>query len=205
MHPPGTVKVDGLFIDQTEITNINWLEFLYWEAKDNDSLYILPLYPDSINNWYTLRENRYRPVVLITYEQAVKYCEWRTRIVNENPDRHGQKKVLYRLPSEEEWKKAANYQVNLYFQYEKSYLSSVRDSVEKYPAYYFVMEQKHDDSNRIYNLFDNVSEMTNIKGVAMGTNNHTLPDINRSLTRPFTYDSPSRLLGFRCVAEYIDP
>lgn len=35
--PPGTVKInDTLFIDQTEIANIHWREFLYWCENKQD-------------------------------------------------------------------------------------------------------------------------------------------------------------------------
>jgi formylglycine-generating enzyme required for sulfatase activity len=46
------------------------------------------------------------PVVTVTYESAVNYCKWLTGINNSDPKRKF-KKVIFRLPSEEEWVYAA--------------------------------------------------------------------------------------------------
>jgi hypothetical protein len=33
-NPPGTIKIsDNLYFDKTEITNIDWREYLYWVGK----------------------------------------------------------------------------------------------------------------------------------------------------------------------------
>lgn len=46
------------------------------------------------------------PVVNISYEAAVKYCEWLTQYYNQLPDRK-YKSVTFRLPSQQEWETAA--------------------------------------------------------------------------------------------------
>jgi formylglycine-generating enzyme required for sulfatase activity len=151
--PNGVWLKDNTFIDQTEIANIHWLEFLFYIEKDSSSdLYqrmisysanedfIFRSYlnweqiEDSgafINNSYSidssfsqrnaLKEHyhrypgfRYFPVVGITYEQALMFCKWRSRIVsdvvNDGLEKKGSNERVYynfRLPSEEEWELAA--------------------------------------------------------------------------------------------------
>jgi len=134
--PPGTVWLrDNLFIDETEIENFSWLEFLYWVNRKEPKKYTA-MYPDTIC-WaradvgsaselasYYLSNSAYRnyPVVGVSYEQAVEFCNWRSDRVNEylylkenklkhHPDSNytarAPKKVKYRLPDKAEWEYAA--------------------------------------------------------------------------------------------------
>ncbi|HTL80868.1 MAG TPA: SUMF1/EgtB/PvdO family nonheme iron enzyme [Bacteroidia bacterium] len=134
--PPGTVWLrDSLFIDQCEIRNLDYLEFLYWLQRTGDTLYTSML-PDTIDEnrkfvlqepyvEYYLRHPAYRnyPVVGVSYDQAVAYCNWRTKMVNryiyiqkhkelyklDNWDtiKNYPAVVRYRLPTKEEWEYAA--------------------------------------------------------------------------------------------------
>lgn len=114
---PGVVwvSVDKL-LDETEITNLYWMEFLYHVKQDSakdvfnkmlPDISQLPR-PDYFNNPFF----RYYPVVGITYEQAQAYCLWRTCVVNELNSRHMTAKGIippkkfileFRLPTEKEW------------------------------------------------------------------------------------------------------
>lgn len=90
---PGVVQIDThLFMDQTEITNFHWLEYLYWISKvygDSSAEYMAALpdvtlwkneakYPE--NEEFYLRHYAYRdyPVVGLSYQQMVNYCTWRS-------------------------------------------------------------------------------------------------------------------------------
>ena len=95
-----TVTVSSFYIDETEVTNQFWLDYLGWLnlvfiPADLTSVALSAL-PDttvwrnrlSYNEPYVeyyLRYPAYRdyPVVGITWTQAVKYCVWRTDRVNE--------------------------------------------------------------------------------------------------------------------------
>jgi len=96
---PRTVTVSSYYIDQTEISNFHWLEYLYWIKRvygvDYPELYKKAL-PDTLV-WrnklsynepyvdYYLRHPAYRdyPVVGINWLQASDFCGWRTDRVNE--------------------------------------------------------------------------------------------------------------------------
>lgn len=95
---PRRVTVNSFYMDQTEVTNFNWCEYLYWIKR------AYPSYPQIYNNalpdtlaWrsplgfnekyvkYYLRHPAYRdyPVVGVSWVQATDYCRWRTDRVNE--------------------------------------------------------------------------------------------------------------------------
>lgn len=134
--PPGTVWLrDSTFIDATEIRNLDYLECLYWLSRHDTALYRQMQLDSncqrtffsllgSVN--YYLRHPAYRdyPCTAITYDQAVAYCKWRTKVVNNliyikshgghkafPPDSLGElntpEYVEYRLPTKEEWEYAS--------------------------------------------------------------------------------------------------
>jgi len=98
-EPTGTIRIsDNLYFDKTEITNLNWLEYLYWIQNiygENSSEYKRAL-PDtnawsklninySIFNTIYLKHSEYRdfPVVGISFEQANHFSKWRSDRVME--------------------------------------------------------------------------------------------------------------------------
>jgi formylglycine-generating enzyme required for sulfatase activity len=134
--PPGGVWLhDNLFIDETEIRNLDYLEFLYWINR-HEPQKMKALLPDTLV-WrdksvynepyvdYYLRHPAYweYPVVGISYEQAVEFCQWRSDRVNEfiyirdhkikSKDYRGDsiyphpEVMHFRLPTKEEWEYAA--------------------------------------------------------------------------------------------------
>lgn len=96
---PRRVTVSSFYMDETEVTNLSWLEYLYWLNRIyGDS------YPEIVNKalpdtlvWrekmeynepyvdYYLRHPAYRnyPVVGVSWLQASDYCSWRSDRVNE--------------------------------------------------------------------------------------------------------------------------
>ncbi|TAE73700.1 MAG: gliding motility lipoprotein GldJ [Bacteroidetes bacterium] len=103
-----TASIQSFFMDQTEVANIHWLEYMnYYEKQENADR--LPsgvnledyrkqvLLPDTtvwaselaFNDSYVANYLRYPgfrffPVVGISWTQAKEFCKWRTMIVNEN-------------------------------------------------------------------------------------------------------------------------
>jgi formylglycine-generating enzyme required for sulfatase activity len=92
------VTVSSFYLDQTEITNFHWCEYMYWISRAYESYPVVGknVLPDT-NSWrtplgfsekyveYYLRHPAYRdyPVVGVSWLQASDYCKWRTDRVNE--------------------------------------------------------------------------------------------------------------------------
>jgi formylglycine-generating enzyme required for sulfatase activity len=195
-NPPGTIKIKNYFVDKTEIQNIHWLEYIYHKGQEMDSVQLHKLLPDSSNFWYSIPDNRYKPIVLITYEQALDFCTWRSKVVSE---RIG-KKVAYRLPTTTEWKDIAEEIIKTDIKQIMKELEETRRIIKKDSTHYTLVDREKPKS-RIYNMFDNVTEMTFEKGIAMGSNNYELAVPKTNLTNLIKYNSPNTYLGFRCVAE----
>lgn len=110
------VTVASFYIDETEVSNADWLEYLYWIAQtypDDEKLYYEALpdtlvwrHPLSYNEPYVnlyLRHPSFQdyPVVGVTWEQANDYCQWRTDRVNEHILRKAGILVDYKTKAEQ--------------------------------------------------------------------------------------------------------
>ncbi len=98
---PRQVTVSSFYLDENEVTNVDYREYLYWTQRVFDLDYypeiLTSILPDtlvwrdplSLNEKYVLNYFRhpaynFYPVVGINWIQAMKFCSWRTDRVNED-------------------------------------------------------------------------------------------------------------------------
>ncbi|MFM6954718.1 MAG: SUMF1/EgtB/PvdO family nonheme iron enzyme [Sphingobacteriaceae bacterium] len=98
------VTVASFYMDETEVSNVDWLEYLYWIKRNfkDDAEYYYNALPDTlvwrrplsynepyVNNYLRHPAFQDYPVVGVTWEQARDYCVWRSDRVNEDLLRKG--------------------------------------------------------------------------------------------------------------------
>ncbi len=92
--PPGTIQIDtNFYCDEWEITNLDWLEYLYWLSKvygDTSAEYMSALPVDYEEaKPFNHPARRSEPITGITQEQAEQYSRWRSdRVFEKLLDRH---------------------------------------------------------------------------------------------------------------------
>lgn len=180
--PAGTDSVPGarnLFLDKAELTNIAWKEYLYYLKTENgvDSPIYKEAIPDTViwklsYNAPFFKSVKYNdwPVIGVTFQQAEKYCQWRSKVVSQKERR----KVVYILPSMMAYKLAS------------------RDSPPNKVA-----EGLYATSigfRTFLGLCENADEMTDHEGLAiMGSSRTNCLDT-------LSYYAPTPSLSFRCMA-----
>ena len=94
-----TVTVNSFYMDKYEVTNLNWNEYLHWmdfvygkvapelvdAARPDHKVWREDLaYNDPYeDNYFEHPAFSFYPIVGVTWEQAMDYCQWRTDRVNE--------------------------------------------------------------------------------------------------------------------------
>ena len=91
-----TVTVASFYMDETEVANVHWLEYLYYVQLDSSREFYESALPDTtvwakelafndpyVEHYLRYPGFRYHPVVGVTWLQANDYTKWRTAVVNQ--------------------------------------------------------------------------------------------------------------------------
>lgn len=91
-----TVTLASFYMDETEISNLDYLEYIFSISKDSTREFVQLALPDttvwanemSFNDQYVDQYLRYPgfrgyPVVGVSWVQANDYCKWRSNVVNQ--------------------------------------------------------------------------------------------------------------------------
>ena len=184
--PIGMVKVsDNLYVLRREVTKGEWAEYIYYNKN-------VPVTEQE-------RMEADFPQTDISYEQAIAYCNWLSDLYNTEYYRKSKRKIVFRLPSRSEFELTIRKEFNQLEKYGSEMAYQIEDTNgELIPVRVYNFQRK-----RVMGLFHNVSEMSAEKGVALGMNNTNF-DINGDPLVEIAYEGPSKWVGFRYVAEFVD-
>lgn len=238
LHKQLIKTAESLYFSPTEVTNQQYSIFLndlrlnnqilkYESAKiDSSQWRAIGAYNEPFVRYYHTHPAYYEyPVVNISYEGAIAYCEWLTSQYNAYPKRKFNK-VKFRLPSEEEWLNAAkggnpkaiypwegNDLKTAKGLYRCNFIRSSEDTMG--------VAGKDNDNAEItapalsywpnalglYNMSGNVAEMVAQQGRTMGgswLDKAEAMKIN-GIGNYSYYDAPMATIGFRYIMEVIEP
>ncbi len=238
----GKIK-EGLYVNKTEVSNLDYRAFLMALLEDNKQALYNKNLPDTLV-WrkdisynepfvdFYFRHPAYNnyPVVGISYENALQYCQWLTDKYNSTQKRKFNK-VLFRLPTKEEWELAANGgDVNKQYTWGSGFIHNNRkmelcnfhnldmkyDSLtKKWTTTTDVGERSRitkitspvksffPSSFGMYNMCGNVAEMIAEKGIVKG-GSYVDPAWLVTIVSEKNYTTPTADIGFRVAMEVLE-
>ena len=174
-------------------------------------------------------DDKEMPVQNISHEAATIYCEWLTHVYNNSTNKKKRyKKVLFKLPSVDEWEYAARggKKVNK-FPWDDIHDAKPVNAKGCYLSNFFVsnlapcedcpsklasndggffpvpVDAYFPNDYNLYCMVGNVAEMVQEKGVAKGGSWEDTPD-NSTIVSSKKYSAPSPAIGFRVFMEVIE-
>ncbi len=208
-------------VDSKQIVVNCYPDTTVWESFKNN--FVFQLY-----NWHVAYD--LYPVIGISYNQAIAFCHWRTKMLNDfNASSHKKatkRVVKFTLPTLEQWNsisrmgnlggkfngtitdtlKPTNISEQKFLK-ENGYLINSKYSKDYlFDVYKTFPVQLKDGSkdDKIYGLASNAAEMTLDKYVVGGSWYHAAIKALIGETINYNCDIPAPWLGFRCVVYYIE-
>jgi formylglycine-generating enzyme required for sulfatase activity len=227
---------DKLYAGKYEVSNVQYRHFLEdlkkqnkheeWIAARVDAWGWTPkkgMYNEKMRDYYHLHPAYdLHPVVNISRAAAQAYCDWLTESYQNNPKRTHQK-VLFRLPTLEEWQQAAHgsdsisiypWKGDFFFTTKMHHRCNVKKYYEqlqyvpfeeKYTEYIFTTKSFEANSIGLYNMGGNVSEMVSDAAITKGgswMDDSYFAQI--AVSQPYDLE-PHPSVGFRVFMEIIEP
>lgn len=223
-----TVSVQAFLMSKGEVTNKEYRQFLADLKANNNMGDYKKAYPDT-SAWkklnpayadYYFSHPSYNdhPVVNISQEAAIMYCNWFTEKMNR--ESKGKYVYQFRLPVREEFIRACRGDHhNRAYTWEQPYVRNEKGNI--------LCNHSHEEVNvagslsdnsgditapspsywpndyGIYNLNGNVAEMTNIKDLATGGSWRDKAE-NVQNESASTYSGPQPNVGFRMVSTFLN-
>ncbi len=235
---------ENIYLNKYEVSNVAYRDFLSAIQLSDPEKYISCLpdttvwhslisYNDPFSAYY-FRHPAYDnyPVVGVSFESANAYCQWLTESYNADEKRKFNK-VVFRLPSIEEWQLAANGgDDGKQYPWGSGYIKNNRNmqlcnykndaeliynpDTKKYYTAATPAEPGHiktivtspvksfyPSSFGMYNMSGNVAEMVAYKGIAMGGGFNDAA-WDVTVKSEKRYNGPSADIGFRVLMEVIE-
>jgi formylglycine-generating enzyme required for sulfatase activity len=226
-----------LYASKFEVSNKNYREFLQALIKQNRmaELSISRIdtlkWNDNISSYsnnpyvdYYHKHPAYNdyPVVNVSYEAAQLYCEWLTKMYNTSPKRKF-KKVLFRLPSENEWETAARGGDSLSkYPWKGEFLRTKKGlyfcNFARYKNESSSMERKSNNSEDItapvnayypnnfglFNVSGNVAEMLSDKQIVKGGSWQSFSEYLTIKSKQSNDGNPKPTVGFRIFVDIVE-
>lgn len=227
-------EVGGFFIAKHEVTNQSYNEFLVDLSKDSpgEALHaqiqaqnwgLINVPEGMMDKYHTYTGFKNFPVVNVSYEGATMYCKWLEAKIAKDVEGY---KVERRLPTKQEWIRAARGEKLLKYSWEHPYLMNAEGRYlcnfrklgsehihfnQDSKQYEVVSEYDGPDATLttvvgayqpnefgVFDMCGNVAEMISKNGIAVGGHfNSTGYDVRVESSQ--TYEEASPLVGFRPV------
>jgi formylglycine-generating enzyme required for sulfatase activity len=216
------IKIDNnLFTSRHEVTNAEYNEFLKSLLNEQQwDEHALCIYdstqwlkklsnaetkPLALSYHSNKRYDNY-PIVNITADGAYGYCRWLTEKYNNNPKRK-YKKVIFRLPSEQEWMKmiandTKNSTHNNYNIKTKNQSNGIYDHVSDGGLFTTASSQYKPNNKGVFDVIGNVAEITAEGYLKGGSWDNELAECSSEKRQ--NYNLPDPRVGFRIFMEIIE-